>query len=104
MTGNDVPFRVTFSEKVFHVVRHTKKTNFEHLVTENESWFYYEYHHDLAWAPSRATLTTRKAQKIQTNMPSFHYLVDVRHPQSFCFACQDVVGCGVFCSSVLLDI
>jgi hypothetical protein len=64
MTENDAQCGVTFSEKRLQVVRHAKKRNFKYLLTGNESWFYYEYAHDSAWAPSRGLLPTRKAQKI----------------------------------------
>jgi hypothetical protein len=66
MTGNRVQCRVGFSEELLEVVHHAKETNFEHLLTGDESRFYYEYLHDLAWAPSRATLPTRTSKKIQT--------------------------------------
>jgi hypothetical protein len=66
MTENDAHCRVTFSEELLQVVRHVKETNFEHLSTGNESWFYSEYSHDSAWNPSRVSLPIRKAQKIQT--------------------------------------
>jgi hypothetical protein len=36
----------------------------EHLLICDESWLYYEYLHDWAWAPSKASLPTRKADKI----------------------------------------
>jgi hypothetical protein len=66
MTENEAQCRATFSEELLQVVRHAKETNFEHLLTGDESWFYYQYTHDSAWAPSRATLPTQKEQKIQT--------------------------------------
>jgi hypothetical protein len=46
MTENEAQSRVTFSKELLRVVRHAKETNFEHLVTGNESWFYYEHPHD----------------------------------------------------------
>jgi hypothetical protein len=63
MTENEAQCRVTFSDKLLQVVRHAKKTNFEHLSTADESWLYYEYPHDSAWVRSKATLPNRKAQK-----------------------------------------
>jgi hypothetical protein len=66
MTENEAQCRVTFSEELLQAVRHAQDTDFEHLLTGNESWFYYKHPHDLTWAPSRATLPTRKVQKIQT--------------------------------------
>jgi hypothetical protein len=46
-------------------MRHAKETNFKHVLTGHETWFYYEYPHDSAWAPLRATLPTRTSKKIQ---------------------------------------
>jgi hypothetical protein len=66
MTRNDAQCRVAFSEELLEVVRHAKETNFEHFLTVDESWFYYEYPHDSVWAPSRATLPTRTSKKIET--------------------------------------
>jgi hypothetical protein len=73
MTGNEAQCRVTFSEEPLEVVRHAKETNFEHLLTGDESWFYYEYPHDSAWTPPRATLPTRTSKKIQTK----RYLISI---------------------------
>jgi hypothetical protein len=101
MTENETQCRVTFSEELLQVVRHGKETNFEHLLTGDGSWFYDEYHHDLAWASSRATLPTRKAQKIQIKIPGLHCLVDFGHPQSSKLAVRDA---KFFRASVLLDI
>jgi hypothetical protein len=56
----------TFSQELVQVVRHAKETNFEHLLTGDESWFHYECSHDAVWDQSMSTLLTRKAQKIQT--------------------------------------
>jgi hypothetical protein len=39
---NEAQCRVAFSEEFVQVVRHTKETSFEHLLTGDESWFYYE--------------------------------------------------------------
>jgi hypothetical protein len=66
MMDNEVSYRVTFSEELLQVAHHAKETNFEHLFTGDESWFCYESLYDSAWAPSRVTFSTRKAQKIQT--------------------------------------
>jgi hypothetical protein len=80
ISENEAQYRAAFFEDLLQVARRAKETNFEYLLTDDESWFYYEYRHDSAWAPSRSTPSTRKAQKIQTKkMPGFHYLVDVRH-------------------------
>jgi hypothetical protein len=66
MTRNEAQSRVTFTEELLEVVRHAKETNFELLLTGDESWFYYEYPHEWAWALSRATHPTRTFKKIQT--------------------------------------
>jgi hypothetical protein len=66
MTENEAQCPVTFSEKFLQVLRHARETDFEHVLTDNESWFYYEYSHDSAWVLTEATLPTRKAQTIQT--------------------------------------
>jgi hypothetical protein len=66
MTENEAQCWVTFSEKLLQVLCHAKETNFEYILTDNESWFYYEYSHDSAWVLTEATLPTRKVQTIQT--------------------------------------
>jgi hypothetical protein len=66
MTWSEAQCWVTFFEELLEVVRHAKETNFEHLLTGDESWFYYQDLHDSAWAPSRVTLPTRTSKKIQT--------------------------------------
>jgi hypothetical protein len=92
MTGNEDQCRVTFSEEPLEVVRHVKETSFEHLLTGDESWFYYECPHDLAWVPSRATVPMRHIQEnSDQKVLHFHYLVDARHPSSSCFACRTAV-------------
>jgi hypothetical protein len=95
MTENEAQCRVTFSEELSQVVRHAKETNFEHLLGGDELWFYYKYRYDSAWAPSRAIFRFGKHRKFRRKMPGSHYLVDVKHPQSPCFACRDAVQCGV---------
>jgi hypothetical protein len=73
--GEQSQCRVTFSGELLQFVGHAKNTNFERLLTGDESSFYYEYPSHSAWALLRATLPTRKAQRIQTDeMPGFHYL------------------------------
>jgi hypothetical protein len=48
ITENEAQRRVTFFEELFQVVRHAKETNFEHLFSVDESWFYYGHRHDSA--------------------------------------------------------
>jgi transposase len=66
MTGNKAQCRVAFSEALLEVARYAKETNFKHLLTGDESWFYYEYPDDSACAPLRASLPTRTSKEIQT--------------------------------------
>jgi hypothetical protein len=47
-------------------VHHAKETNFEHLLTGDGLWLYYEYPRGSTWVSLTATFPTRKAQKIQT--------------------------------------
>jgi hypothetical protein len=56
MTENEAHCRVTFSEELLQVACYVEERNFEALSTGDESWFYYEFPHDSAWAPSMATL------------------------------------------------
>jgi hypothetical protein len=48
MTEDEAQCRVTFDEELFQVVHHAKEINFEHLLADDESWFYYEDLHDSA--------------------------------------------------------
>jgi hypothetical protein len=48
MTENEAQCWVILSEQLLEVVRHVKETEFKHLLTGDESWFYYEYPHDSA--------------------------------------------------------
>jgi hypothetical protein len=50
-------------------MRYPKELYFEHLLTSDESWFYYEYPYDSAWASSKATLPTRKHIKFRSKSP-----------------------------------
>jgi hypothetical protein len=63
---NEAQGWLIFSEELLQVVCHAKETNLENLLTGDESRFYCEDTLDSTWAPSRATLPTRKAQKSQT--------------------------------------
>jgi hypothetical protein len=50
LTENEAQGRVIFSKELLQVLCHAKETNFEHLLTGDESWFYYEHPYDLDWA------------------------------------------------------
>jgi hypothetical protein len=105
MTGNEAQCQITFSEELLEVVRHAKETNFEHLLTGDESWFYYEYPHDSAWVPSRATLPTRTSKRIQTKKCLISVIWSTSGIHSL-LALPAGVRCDTefFCASVLLDI
>jgi hypothetical protein len=63
LTDNEAQYPITFAEDLPQVVRHARETNFDYLLTGDESWFYYEYQHDFAWAPWRDPLPTRASKK-----------------------------------------
>jgi hypothetical protein len=42
MRENEAQCRIAFSEELMQVVRDAKETNLEHLLTGDDSWFYYE--------------------------------------------------------------
>jgi hypothetical protein len=64
MTENETQRWITFSEELFHVGRHAKEAHFEYLSTGSKSGFI-ACPHDLAWAPLKVIVPTRRAQKIQ---------------------------------------
>jgi transposase len=83
MMENKVQCQVTFSEELLQVVCYAKETNFEHLLTDNESSFGYDRPQDSAWAPSRATLPIRKHRKVKPKNAGFPLFG--RHPASTVF-------------------
>jgi hypothetical protein len=91
MTENEAQYRVTFSEDLRQVVRHAKKTNFEHLLTGDESCFYGNHLHDLAGFHREPLFRLEKHKNAVHIMLGFDYLVHVGHPRSSCFACRDAV-------------
>jgi hypothetical protein len=66
MTENEAQCRITFSEERFQVVRHARETNFNNLLTDDESRFFYEYPHNSALASSKDTLLTRASKKSES--------------------------------------
>jgi hypothetical protein len=105
MTGNEAQCRLTFSEELFEVVRHAKETNVEHLLAGDESWCYYEYPHDSACAPSRATLPTRTSKKIQTKKCLISIIWSTSGVHSLLALPAGVRNdAEFFCASVLPDI
>jgi hypothetical protein len=65
MTENDAQCRITFSEELLQIVCHARERNIDNLLTGDESWFYYDYAHDSAWAPLRAPLPTRMSRTVK---------------------------------------
>jgi hypothetical protein len=105
LSENQVQCRITFSEELLQVLHHARETNFDNLLTGDESWFYYEYPHDSAWAASRATLPTRTARKIGSKKCLISIIWSTSGIHSLL-----VLPAGVrydaefFCASVLSDV
>jgi hypothetical protein len=105
MAENEAQCRVTFSEELLQVVHHVKEINFEHLLTDDESWFYYEEPHDSASAPSTATLPTRKMQKIKTKTCMVSVTESLSNSRSLlALPAWMWYGAEPFCASVLPSI
>jgi hypothetical protein len=77
-------------------VRHLSKRSIDKLLTGDESWFDYDYAHDLAWAALRATLPTRMSRTIHTKNAWFPLFG--RRPVSTVFL-RCLLGCGTMQSS-----
>jgi hypothetical protein len=46
------------------VLKENQKTWFGNIITDHESWFYFEYPHQSVWAPSRDEVPERIKQKL----------------------------------------
>jgi hypothetical protein len=87
MTQNQAQCRVTFSEELLQVVRRAKETNFEHLLTGDESLRLRLPSCFRLGSIEGHSSDSKSTENSDQNMSGFHYLVDVRGPQCSCFAC-----------------
>jgi hypothetical protein len=58
--------RISLSTDLLRILKQSQKTGFANIITGDELWFYFEYPHQLVWAPSRDEVPERFKQKLDT--------------------------------------
>jgi transposase len=86
LTEDQKSERVTYSTQLLATLEQQQPMDFEHIITGDESWFYFYNPPDSAWAESRDTLPERIRRKIDTekclisvlwSVNRIHHLIDV---------------------------
>jgi hypothetical protein len=72
----------SLSTDLLRILQENQKTGFAHLMTDDESWFYFEYPHQSVGVPSRDEVPERIKQKLSRKAPNFANFVGQRDPQS----------------------
>jgi hypothetical protein len=86
LTEDQKSERVTYSRQLLATLEQQRPMDFEHIITEDESWFYLCNPPDSAWAKSRDMDPERIRRKIDTELRlisvlwsvnGIHHLIDV---------------------------